>query len=751
WRYYRSAWGMLPAGLLTFSLGLLWASFAADRVVSEKLDSSMNRERCIIQGSIDQVDQQAQQLTRFTLAVETLSCGGVTVQQVRRTRLSWYRPDHALLPGEQWRMAVRLKRPHGFANPGLFDYSAWLAQRHIGATGYVDSADPPERIAVDQYALATWRARLVTQLGNQLTGHPQTGIIGALALGDRTAISDQQWQVIRASGTSHLLAISGLHIGLVGALFWWLGSGLWRYQSRGLVHLPAPLAGALVGWMAALGYALLSGFAVPAQRAMIMFTVLVVATWLRREPFSRRSFLIALVLVLLWEPLAVQQAGFWLSFTALAIIGWCLVGRQTGSRWWRLLQIQLALWLALTPLVMLFFDQQSLVSLPANLVAIPLVTLVVLPLSLLGVALMMAIPAVAAWLLVLAARAMDITWRWLEWITRQGDSLIAGQPSVLAVSNPWVALLATAGLLWLLAPRGMPARWLGLGCLIPIFSPLFVTAGYPQSSDFDSGIFESRVVDVGQGLAVIVTTANHLLVYDVGARFSDRFDAGADLLVPLVAPLLRERGMQAISRVVISHGDSDHAGGLPGLLAGISVLRVDSGTPNQLAERGIAAVSPCRSGEQWVWDGVLFEYLHQPTLASAADNDRSCVLRVGGASGLLLPGDLGIASEQRLMQYLGSQNQLDKLQAQVLLIPHHGSRNASSRAFIETVAPQLAVASSGYANRFNHPHPITLERYQRAQVKVVTTAQVGAVMMRFDRQGLRNWSGQRSHHQRYWH
>ncbi len=252
---------------------------------------------------------------------------------------------------------------------------------------------------------------------------------------------------------------------------------------------------------------------------------------------------------------------------------------------------------------------------------------------------------------------------------------------------------------------------------------------------------------MGQGLAVIVTTATHTLVYDTGARFSGRFDAGRDLLVPL----LKNQRRRVIDRLVISHGDNDYAGGLPGLLAEMRVKHIDSGTRQQFGADIRPAVSACNSGERWHWDGILFEYVQRPPKPAANDNNRSCVLRIGGSSGLLLPGDLEKSGELQLLNHLEQSHQLQRLQAQVMLVPHHGSQNASTRTLINAVDPQLAVVSSGYANRFGHPHPRVIERYQVAEVILVSTATVGAVNLEFDGSGLLRWSAQRIDHPRYWH
>ncbi|MBV1889702.1 MAG: DNA internalization-related competence protein ComEC/Rec2, partial [Gammaproteobacteria bacterium] len=762
-----------------------WASWDADKVVSGKLDSALNRSRCIVQGSVDQVSLQNSKLVRFTFRVSDIECSAAQTKALPKSkllRLTWYLPRADIRPGQQWRFVARLKRPHGFANPGLFDYSRWLALQGVGATGYVVSSPAPIRLEAEVRSLAGLRDRLLEQLNQRLSGHDQTPIIAALALGERRQISDQQWQLIRASGTSHLLAISGLHIGLVGAFCWWLGSALWRFQGRWLLLMPAPMMGAISGWAGALGYALLSGFAVPAQRSIIMFSVVAVSVLLRREIVSRRSYLLALVLVLAWQPMAVLQPGFWLSFGALLLIWWAVLGRFTGSSGEaaivsgpetgvcralmlggliklktaatgvaQLAHIQFVLWLGLLPMGLLFFDQVSWVALPANLIAIPVVTLLVLPLALLGTLLMSVSQTVAGTLLWLAAEVMDGLWQWLQWLVvkaRLLDGLLVQIPPVESVV---VVILAVVGGFWLTAPRGFPARWLGVGCFLPLMVTTNVLSGITGTKE-EPGQFQAQVIDVGQGLAVIVTTKHHTLVYDTGSRFSDRFDSGVDL----IKPLIRRLGRNQIDQLVISHGDSDHAGGLVGLLGAFPVKQLCSGTVEQLlvdVDIDVNWPNPkvCGSGRKWVWDGVLFEFIHQPGGQDATDNDRSSILRIGGEKGLLLTGDISSAAEQRLARFLEQNNRIEKLVAQVVLVPHHGSRHSSSATFLGLIRPVLAVASSGYANRFKHPHPLTVSRYQTAGIEFINTAEQGAVTMEFDPTGLISWQGYRSASERYWY
>ena len=779
---------LTTAAMLAFLLGLWWASWDADKVVSGKLDSALNRSRCIVQGSVEQVSLQNSKLVRFTLLANDIECAvadGKVRPKSRLLRLTWYLPRADIRPGQQWRFIARLKRPHGFANPGLFDYSRWLALQGIGATGYLVSSPPPIQIGGKDRSLAGFRDRLLEQLNQLLSGHDQSPIIAALALGERRQISDQQWQLIRASGTSHLLAISGLHIGLVGAFCWWLGSAVWRLQGRWLLLMPAPMMGAILGWAGALGYALLSGFAVPAQRSLIMFTVVAVSVLLRREIVSRRSYLLALVLVLAWHPMAVLQPGFWLSFGALLLIWWALLGRfrassaqaglvsddETGvsralmrsglvkiktavTGVGRLAQIQFVLWLGLLPLGLLFFDQVSWVALPANLVAIPVVTLLVLPLALLGTLLMSVSQSVAGTLLWLAAQVMDGLWQWLQWLVVKGRLFEPLFVQIPAVESVIVVIIAVVGGFWLTAPRGFPARWLGVGCFLPLMVTTHSLTEFTGITDAmeEPGQFKAQVVDVGQGLAVIVTTEHHTLVYDTGARFSERFDSGVDL----IKPLIRRLGRNQIDQLVISHGDSDHSGGLVGLLGVVGVKQLCSGTAEQLlvgvdVDANWPKPTICRSGREWIWDGVLFEFIHQPGDQSDTDNDRSAVLRIGGDQGLLLTGDISSIAEQRLARFLKQNDRIEKLAAQVVLVPHHGSRHSSSASFLSLIRPVLAVASSGYANRFNHPHPLTVGRYKTAEIEFINTAEQGAVTMHFDATGLMGWQGFRSASERYWY
>ena len=752
WLWPRSsALVVVLALLLTSLLGLLRAGWTAENVVESRLDSSLNRARCIIQGQVASIDSQTESITRFLLSVEQAQCldrGQQSSQpNIDKVRLAWYRPDQAVALGERWSMQVVLKRPHGMANPGLFDYSLWLAQRGVGATGYVASGQKPHKLAEPAgpagfVSVDLLRGYLAARLTEVLAGHPQTAVIRALALGDRSGLDPQTREQMQLSGTSHLLAVSGLHIGLIGSFVWALFSYCWRLYPRGMLWVPAPIAGAPAGWLAAGAYALLSGFALPAQRSLIMFSVAVLAVILRREVFSRRSFLLAMVLVTLWQPLALLQPGFWLSFGALAVIAWALVGRPPASGWlhygFAVVRVQTVIWIGLLPLGLYFFQSYSVVSLPANLVAIPVITLLVLPLALLGTLLMVVNELAGGAVLLLAAQLSDLLWSYLQWLVDLGESAKPGLFPRLRVDSLLQALVTALGALWLAAPRGVPARGLGLLCLLPL---VIHTDGEGRAGHV--GEFDLVVHDVGQGLALTITTANHVLVYDVGARFSERFDVGRDI----VAQSLLRRGRSHIDRLVISHADNDHAGGLSGLLEQLSVGQIITGTPEQLQQ---VVVSGC-SEQDWEWDGVAFHLFNVVNSSGGSDNDRSCLLRVGGAQGVLVPGDISGSAERQLLaeRYRGGDGQ--QLSATVLLVPHHGSRFSSTPGWLDAIDPQIAVVSSGYANRFNHPHVDVVTRYRQRSIRFLDTADVGAVTIHFNDQGVIDWWSARGAKPRYWH
>jgi len=715
----------LPAWCVS---GFLWSLFSAQQILSGSLPQALVGQDLLIEGQIASLPVVQAHHVRFEFVVRRAWHGDEAVVLPHRIQLSWYRNTTTLTAGETWRLRVRLKPPHGFRNPGGFDYEAWLYQHRIRATGYVRETVDNRRLQTGwDYPLQQLRQAVRTQLDKALGESPVKGIMLALVIGDRSAITSNQWQQLQTTGTNHLMAISGLHIGLVAGLVFLLGQRLWRYSGRGMLWLPAPKAGALLALMAAVLYAALAGFSIPTQRAVIMITVVMLALLSSRPVSPSRVLAMALLLVLLVDPLAVLASGFWLSFAAVGIIFYGLTGRLARlPRWRQGLRVQWWISVGLFPLVIVLFQRASLIAPVANALAVPLVSLLVVPLALLGTGILPLSASIGAGMLQLAAGVMQGTMVLLAWLAEWPHASWTG-----AASFGWQAALAIAGVILLLAPRGLPARGLGLVLLLPLI--VGVPPGIP------GGVARFTLLDVGQGLAAVVETRHHVLVFDTGPRFSPRFDTGEAVVVPY----LRQRGWRRVDQLIISHGDSDHIGGAESLLAMLPVTAISSSVPEKLAGW---PVTSCRGGQAWEWDGVRFMVLHPAADSAVTRNDASCVLKVtAGEHAVLLTGDIEKAAERRLLQ-------LDPamLRADILVAPHHGSNTSSTTPFIGAVKPVYVLFPVGYQNRFGFPRPAVLQRYRQAGVNMLETANAGAISFHLGEGSLQP-SQYRHAARRYWH
>ena len=621
-------------------------------------------------------------------------------------------------------MTVRLKAPHGLRNPHGFDYELWLWEQGVQATGYVRAGpkdQPPERLGTTwQHPVEQWRQSVRDAIFQRLTSSTAVdeeasaqrvaGVVAALVTGDQRAIDRADWDIFRATGVAHLMSISGLHI----TLFAWLAAALvrllWRRSARLCLAVPAPTAALVCGVVLAGGYALFSGWGVPAQRTVTMLAV-VAALQLsgRRWPWPQ-VWLLACAAVVLTDPWALWQAGFWLSFVAVGVlfatdsVAAGAYPKSARGHFYALLREQWVVTLALTPLSLLLFGQVSLVGFAANLLAIPWVTLVVTPLALAGV--------VWAPLWSLAAWALQPLAAGLQWLA----------------SWPWAVVFLPAAPLWagVLALLGGGLLAMRLPWQLRLWSaPLLVPLLCWQAPRPAPGQFELLAPDIGQGNAVLVRTATRTLLYDAGPRFSRESDAGHRVLVPL----LRALG-ERVDVLMLSHRDADHTGGAAAVLAQQPGAALTGSIEAEHALQALRPATPCVAGQRWVWDGVAFEVLH-PTGAEpdhpARPNTASCVLRVASAEGgphaqavALLVGDIEAAQEQALLARSAP------VKADVLLVPHHGSKTSSSPAFLDAVQPRTALVQAGYRNRFGHPAPEVLQRYAQRQVPVVESARCGA-------------------------
>jgi competence protein ComEC len=721
------------------ALGFAWAAALAHWRLADRLDPSLEGNDVSVSGVVASLPQSFEHGVRFDFDVENPESG-----VPRRISLSWYggfadEDRQAASPvraGERWRFPVRLRRPHGSANPHGFDYEAWLLERGIRATGYVRTpgargeGEAPERLDAlvpgPSYLVGRLREKAREKMLAALPDRPYAGVLVALAIGDQQAIPPAQWQLFARTGVSHLMSISGLHVTMVASLLAGLVSFCWRRSEPLALALPAQKAAALAGFAAAFAYCLVSGFAVPAQRTLYMVGVVAAALWLGRGTSASRVLAAALLAVLALDPWAVLSPGFWLSFAAVAVIFHVSTGVTGRPHWlaqWG--RVQWAVTVGLTPLMLVLFQQVSLVSPLANALAIPLVSFVVTPLALLGAALPL------DWPLALGHAILEAMMAALAWLAALPSALWRQHAPV-----PWTVPLALLGIAWLLLPRGFPARWLGAALAVPMFA---VPPPGPAA-----GELWITVLDVGQGLAVLARTERHVLLYDAGPAYSALADSGSRV----VLPYLRGEGVARLDALVVSHDDRDHAGGAASVLGAIPVGVLWSSLPDshELLSAGTPS-EPCAAGRAWAWDEISFEFLH-PVLPGRERraNNRSCVLRIASPGGrVLIAGDIERAAERELLRRVP-----ELLPAEALMVPHHGSATSSSPEFVERVAPRYAVFTVGYRNRFGHPREDVLERYLDAGSAVLRTDAAGAIEMRFSSGGLRVET-QRERARRYWH
>jgi competence protein ComEC len=748
------------------TLGFTWAALFAHAYLAHELPKELEGRDVTVVGTIDSLPTRFEHGVGFNFAVEqVVDAGGSPAAAIPpRLALSWYtafRSEDApqtapeIQAGERWQLTVRLRRPHGNANPEGFDYEVWLLEQNLRATGYVRSDEKSvyknqrRQDFVVSFGNAVERCRgwLRDRILAALPDHQYAGVIVALVVGDQRAVSQSDWKIFNRTGIGHLISISGLHITMIAGLFAGIVFRLWRRSFFTRVKLPlilpAQKAAALAGALVALLYVLLAGFGVPAQRTLYMLSVVAVALWTGRIASVSHVLAIALGVVALLDPWAVLWPGFWLSFGAVAAILYTSVGREQPAihtessrarRWLAAIQpatrVQYAVTVGLVPLTILLFGQISLISPVANAAAIPLISFIVTPLALAGSVL----PApVSNWLLACAHFLVDLLARGLGWLS-EFPAAVWSAP----IPAVWMFAFALVGTVWLLAPRGWPLRWLGVAGWIPLFLNL---PAHPATGGMWITAF-----DVGQGMALLVETEQHRLLYDTGPYYSPESDGGSRVIVPY----LNARGIKALDAVVISHNDIDHSGGALSIFDQIKVGWVSS---SLALDSAIVKMSSshrrCSAGQAWNWDGVQFEILH-PTVASYDNiklkpNARSCTLKVTlGDRSILLPGDIEKAQEAELLE-----SSPHKLRASILLAPHHGSGTSSTVAFLDAVKPDMAVFQVGYRNRYRHPKQEVFDRYGDLGIKRLRTDDAGAITLHFAT--TLDADAFRSSHARYWY
>ena len=702
----------LPALVL---VGFGWGSLHVSAALDDRLAAELEGQVQVLGGIVDAFVISRDDLLSLQLGhVSRRGAGGIALPH--RIGLAWYKAP-AIPPLGAWcELHVRLKRPHGLANPGGRDAERTAFIRAIGATGHV--IGHPGNLCADiapRSSIVGLRRWISERIDAAIPMPETAAVIKALAVSDRSGFNASQWEVMIATGTGHLVAISGLHISLVAGWTFLLV----RYAAGGLFAHRQSYTALRWAWLSALAaalvYAALAGFGVPARRAAIVIAVAALAALGGRRVLSSDSLCYALIAVVTVDPLTPLSGSFCLSFCAAAVLVWLGTGRRAPKNalalGWR---SHLALAIGIAPFAALFFGRLSLTAPLVNLIAVPWSAVFVVPLTLTGVVCATMSDACASIAWNMAGRLWEALWHFLEFVAR------ASPPSYVAgLVDAADAVLLLIGLCIFALPRDIPGRMLSglLLCALLL----------PRQRPLHDGEFRLNVFDVGQGLAVLVETRSHAALYDTGPRFWGRAtDAGSEVVVPALKALRIGR----LDALIISHADADHASGAGAVLNRIPTTRVL--VAERAADGPDFATGLCRAPDTWAWDGVEFRLLHPAPQDAGSRNDRSCVLAIAGRDGrALLPGDVESSGEALLRARYGGE-----LAADIVIVPHHGSRTPSSAAFVTTVAPRYAIVSAGYRNRYRFPHAEVVARYRDVGAEVLNTAEQGALTVEVSAEGI---------------
>lgn len=702
--------------------GLLLSTTVAKNQLDKRILPKWEGQDIILQGQVKGVPNQREDGTRFRLEINQASLKADPEKQIDLkgiVRLGWFRTPEIVNADETWQLVVRMKRPSGFLNPAGFDYEKWLFTERISATGYI--RDDKKAKINKRISKAPWwsvdhlRQTIHYKIQQGVEDKASAAILSALVVAIRTKFDDEQWKLLQQTGTSHLVAISGLHIAVVAGFAFFPIMLIWGLFPSLNEKIPLQVAGAITGVFFATAYAMLAGFTLPTQRALLMVVIALLGLLVRRHYQSSTILAVVVIAVLLLDPLAGMTVSFWLSFLAVTII-LIILKRQVEkprSKIMSLIKMQIILSLGMLPLTLFFFGSASLLSPVANLIAIPWVSLVIVPLSLIALVFMPISTIISNG--ILSVSALAIKWMFAGFALL-GDSPLA---NITIAKIPSVYLIiAFAGFLFMLLPKGFPARWLGLIAMLPAL--LFA----PEKPN--QGEFTFTLLDAGQGMASVIQTQNHTLIYDVGTRYSETYDIGKLVVVPF----LKGKGITTVDNMILSHKDIDHWGGAEAVLKEITVAEIMSSDSTILSKLENQEVMSCTKYDKWQWDGVDFEIISpsEEFLEKVKkDNNRSCVLRVSNSNhSLLLTGDIEKKAESYLLK-----NRKDKLASDVISVPHHGSKTSSTQHFLQAVAPTLALIPAGYRNRFGHPKEKVLKRYQKLEISVLDTINSGAITIDF--------------------
>lgn len=687
----------LCLNLAMFLFGFAWMGITSHQIINSQIDDTHLNHPILVKGVIDDLPEISRQKTKFIFrAIQPFE---------GRLKLSWYgvnRPD--LQTGDAWQLQLKLKRNNGYQNTGGFDYEKWLFYKRFDATGYVRSSSFNQLITPNlDSSIDQIRQKIRQALQPSLSDKDFAGVINALIIGDRSLIKDEHWNLFKSTNTTHLSVISGLHIGLISGFVFLLAQFLWRRCKRCALTIPAQVLGAYFGLISAFLYALIAGFSIPTARAFIMASVVFISIIFRRHHNVWQLYGLALMLVLVYNPVSIFSIGFWLSFYVVAVIIYGARQHQNRSWLYRLIYIQLLISIATIPLTAWFFSSGAVLSPIANLIAIPIFSFIVTPLSLIGALFSLnGLIYLGDLSFSIANHALVALSYLLEYLHQfDFNQWHYSQTSPLDLGLFILAIFIA------ISPKGLKLRRLS----IPIIAlMLFI----PNAKIAKNSVLITTL-DVGQGLAHVVQTQNHVLLFDTGASYPSGFNIGESV----INPYLRAKRIQHLDRIIISHGDNDHIGGLKSVLEAFSVGKILTSASYKIQPESHA----CFTGQSWQWDGVLFEIFNPVQTDEFKGNNASCVLKISNNQhSILLTADIEKKTEHRLVREIK-----DKLKSDILLAPHHGSKTSSTQAFLTAVSPSIVVVSSGYKNRFKHPAETITDRYQANNIKLIKTSCAGQI------------------------
>src|SRR3990167_4581792 len=721
---------------MTFAcvLGFAFSVWYASAILSWIVPQEYEGKRIEVTGYIAALPVISNQQTHFLFELHTLKWNHTVLHHQTFIQLSWQQPLRDLQVGDKWHLFVKLKRIHGMQNPCGFDYEMWALHNGIRATGYVISEHSllsnQELLSHHpyRYPIHFLRQQLQKKLNNYLPQSATSVWLKALIIGERSQIPQTEWQGAKRTGTKHLMAVAGLHIGLVAGFMHMFGSWMWRRIPRLLLWLPAQHAGAILACCAAIFYSALAGFSLPTQRACIMLSIFIFTLLWRLKINAWHVWSCALLMVLLFNPLQVLTDSFWLSFGTIALIIYGMGGRLAPTGWWwRFGRVQWVIGFGLIPFTLVLFQECSMLSFIANTIAIPWLTFFILPFCLLGSLFVMILPSFGVLLLFVADKSLSILWIMLTWLSELPVAIWHQ-----SITNSWVAVSAVIAMLLLLLPAGFPGRWLGLFWLMPL---IFFQPNRPATHHF-----WVTVLDVGQGLSVVVQTKSHTLIYDTGAKWSE----GNDMGERIVLPYLRANHIKKIDKLVISHGDNDHIGGSQTILQSFPVVSIATSVVDRILP---VTADYCLRGDTWQWDGVRFSFLYPSQAQLNLGNDSSCVLRIdNGKQSVLLTGDI-----EKFAEHILINTDEQRLASTILIAPHHGSKTSGLKQFIDAVHPTIVLYAMGYRNRYHFPHKSVMEAYHAIGARQFNSVESGAIQIKCDASdACLQPELYRIQHKRYW-